>query len=141
MKPAIVGLENGKRVLARYRPDFLADIIFDTQYLLYVSHNRFTFGNAAQNTNGVEDKLLVVVTNCPDGWSYTIWQDQDGKIPVSENFWLNTSLESANELRLFLNASNGASSHEAYIHVRAGGLVYIVTVLQNTTIPNPSVHS
>jgi len=112
-----------------YEGMYNGEIIFDTQYELYISHDNFRFNAEARNASSM-DNLLTVITDCPTDWSYSIWLDINGLMPAPANFWLNADLESATQLRLLLDPNMDEHDRIAYIHIQAGRLIYKVKVTQ-----------
>ena len=120
----------------------IRDIVFDNQYMLGVSHNRFDFDGNARDENSA-DNILKITTDHPDGWKASVWADKEGKIPVPQTNgkpWINLSRydgvggAQTAEVRLTIQ-ENAADPRTAFVHIKAGKLSYIVTVVQEKALP------
>ena len=118
----------------------IQDGLFDGIYFLGVSQSRFDLSEAAHNASS-QDNILKVITDYPGGWTATVWADKAGTIPVpndsiSGHPWLNITLTSGtgnpqpDEMHLLLDANTTDHERTAYVHITAGRLTYIVTVVQ-----------
>ena len=118
----------------------IRDVVFDEQYMLGVSHERFDFDENAHN-NTHTDNILKVITNYPNGWTATVWANKAGTTPVPNDAvsgqpWLSITPTSGTgntqpDLMHILVAANGTDfERTAYIHITAGRLTYMVTVVQ-----------
>ena len=104
-----------------------SDILFDQQYFLTVSRSLFEFDANGRAIDG--DNLLKIETNLPSNWSYSVWKDREGATPLPSN-WLHASIESKTDLRLAPVANDDGAPRTAYIHIKAGRLIYPVEVRQ-----------
>ena len=107
------------------------DFVFDNQYMLGVSHNPFELSWETHTVTSSEN-ILRIMTDYPTGWTATVWDDKAGTIHSS---WLNISHSygaggaQPDEIQLLTDANYGVD-RLAYIHIKAGRLTYIVTVIQ-----------
>ena len=110
----------------------LGDVVFDRQYMLRVSHDRFEFSGAAHGATDA-DNILEITTDHPTGWTASVWADKAGTTSAP---WL--SLDAASgagdaqpcKVCLLADVNNSGSRRMAYIHIGAGRSTYIVTVIQ-----------
>ena len=112
------------------------NIIFDSQYMLGVSHDVFEL-DGDMHDNSCTDNIIKIITDHPDGWNATVWGNKAGTLPAT---WLtvNPVFGAGNaqlkEVHLLTLANQGAN-RTAYIHIKAGRLTYIVTVVQKAMLP------
>ena len=115
------------------------NIVFDKRYMLGVSQDFFKLSENAHGPTDI-DNILRVTTDYPEGWSATVWADKAGTIPVPNDAvsalpWLRISPAlgaggaQLDEMRLTVDA-NARDERAAYIHIRAGRLMCLVTVVQ-----------
>jgi hypothetical protein len=115
----------------------IREIIFDGEYMLGVSENPFELtGDEHTLTSG--ENILYVATDYPTGFTYTVWENRAGTIPVSWITNVSTTNKGGNisEMRLIMSANPGSAPRTAYIHITAGRLTYIVEVIQHINVPN-----
>jgi hypothetical protein len=115
----------------------IRDIIFDGEYMLGVSENPFELtGDEHTLTSG--ENILYVATDYPTGFTYTVWGNRAGTIPVSWITNVATTDKGGNisEMRLVMPANPDPFPRTAYIHITAGRLTYIVEVIQHINVPN-----
>lgn len=109
----------------------ITGIASDGQYRLAVSQEIFTFSRDSRTALS-KDNTLTVKTDYPSGWSVEQIADS-GNNPVS---WLSVSsageYSGSTDVKLILEENTG-SDRTAYIYLKAGRLVYKVTVTQTTT--------
>ncbi|MCL2727382.1 MAG: hypothetical protein FWD56_03270 [Bacteroidales bacterium] len=121
----------------------ITHIVFDNQYMLGVSRDRFDFSHEEHN-GAHTDNILTVATDYPDGWTASVWADKAGTTPVPQDAvsglpWLRIDPSSGigdalpHPMRLLTDANIVFAERTAYIHIKAGRLTYIVTVVQNRT--------
>jgi hypothetical protein len=115
----------------------IRDIIFDGEYMLGVSENPFELTGEA-HTLACDDNILYVTTDYPTGFTYTVWSDKAGttSAPWITNVTATYIGGQVYEMKLVMDANPGSSSRTAYIHIKAGRLIYIVEVIQNINVPN-----
>lgn len=118
----------------------ITTIVTDGIYMLGVSQGRFELSAAAHTTSS-DDNHLTIVTNHSGGWSATVWADEAGETALpngsSGQAWLRLSSASGNgnypngnPIQLILDPNGPEGDREAYIHILAGQLNYIVKVTQ-----------
>ncbi|GAB6124269.1 hypothetical protein JCM30204_54190 [Dysgonomonas termitidis] len=109
----------------------ITGIVSDGQYWLAVSQETFTFSRDSRTALS-KDNTLTVKTDYPGGWSAKQIAD-GGNNPVS---WLSVSsaggYSGSTDIKLILEENTG-SDRTAYIYLKAGRLVYKVTVTQTIT--------
>ena len=112
----------------------ISDIVFDSQFMLGVSKNPFELGWEAQHATSLGN-ILKITTDVPNGWSATVWEDIDATQPSA---WLNINPRVGgggalpNEMRL-LAETNLGPVRTAYIHIKAGRLIYKLLVKQGNS--------
>ena len=110
----------------------IRDIAFNDQYILGVSHNPFILSAAAQDMSSMNN-ILKITTDYPDGWTAEVSGSKTSITPAS---WLTiTPYEGAggvqlDDMRLLAEQNVNMSERTAYIHLKAGRLTYVVTVIQ-----------
>jgi hypothetical protein len=123
----------------------IRDIVFDGQNMLGVSHDRFELTGEAHTIKDT-DNILKVITDYPTGWSATVWGDLAGTQPVPNDLstgaaWLSITPASGagnatlQNVSLLTSANNTGADRTAYIHIKAGRLTYVVTVVQGIPLP------
>ena len=111
----------------------IRDIYFDGQYMLGVSHDRFELSGEAYDVSS-KDNILKIVTDYPSGWNTSVWADIEGTTGSS---WLTINPESGSgnmqltDVRLLAAANTTDADRTAYIHVKAGKITIVVTVVQH----------
>lgn len=121
--------------LIRWDDAQISDIVYDGQYMLGVSADKFTLARNAQTINS-HDNSLIVTTNYPSGWKV------DKITDASDNAtgWLqvyNTSGTAVSSgpngtstVKLILEENTTGNIRTAFIHLSAGRLVYTIEVIQ-----------
>jgi hypothetical protein len=111
----------------------ISDITFDGQYMLSISQNPFVLSEDAHTLQSM-DNFLYITTDHPDGWTSTVSLNKYNVLPCS---WLSVvpTVGKPNELRLLLQENPVEEDRTAYIHIKAGQLTYIVTVVQMAKPP------
>ncbi|MDR0333361.1 MAG: hypothetical protein LBI15_07825 [Dysgonamonadaceae bacterium] len=115
------------------------NVVFDGQNFLSVSQNYFELSGEAHNTSSA-DNILKVATDYPTGWSAIVYGNKAGTMSVSNDKetglpWLSISPNSGTgngattDIRLTTPVNND-DERTAYIHIKAGRLTYVVTVVQ-----------
>jgi len=121
----------------------ITHIVFDNQYMLGVSHDRFDLSPDEHKATHT-DNILTVATDYPDGWTASVWADKAGLTPVPPDAisglpWLRIDPTSGignaqpQPMHLLTDANIVFAERTAYIHIKAGRLTYIVTVVQGRT--------
>ena len=122
----------------------IREIVFDSQYMLGVSHNRFDLDADVHDTH-CPDNMLKITTDNPTGWEASVWADREGETPLpvdaSNKSWLSITPDKGaktgakpDEIRLITQENTG-DERTAYVHIKAGRLSYIVTVVQEKERP------
>lgn len=121
--------------LVRWDDGQITDIVYDGQYILGVSADKFTLARDAQTISSHSNNLTVT-TNYISGWKV------DKTTDASDNSagWLhvcNTSgtaisfcPSGTSAVKLVLDENTTGSSRAAFIHLSAGRLTYKVEVIQ-----------
>jgi hypothetical protein len=127
---------NMKANILVWNEGIIPNVVIDGQYMLGVSHDRFELDGEARDGTDL-DNILTITTNHPDGWTAAVWANKAGTVPAT---WLNISPSSGagdslpKEVRLLMGENPG-SERTAYIHIQAGRLTYVVTVVQGEALP------
>lgn len=117
------------------------DIVFDGQNYLGVSQSAFEFTRDSYDEGSMDNELRIR-TDVPAGWSAKVWADSEGQVSVptddtTEEPWLRIDPVSGsgedtptNKMILKVDENNSGADRIAYIHIRAGRLIYKVKVTQ-----------
>ena len=120
----------------------IKDIVFDNQYMLGVNRNPVILKDEEHNII-CDDNILKIITDYPGGWTATVWGDKAGTIPVPNDAvtgapWMSISPASGaggvqpDEVHIIATTNPTTNPRTAYVHIQAGRLTYVVTVIQNT---------
>ncbi|MCL1973691.1 MAG: DUF4906 domain-containing protein [Bacteroidetes bacterium] len=119
----------------------ILEIVFDGQNYLGVSGNPIELSNDAHDDLHVCSTILIA-TDVSTGWKATIYEDELGTVPapVDGSFWLgllpasSSGPSGANPdiVDLITTENTSAIPRTAYIHIQAGRLRYVVTLIQST---------
>lgn len=116
----------------------ISDIVFDGQYMLGVSKTEFTF-TREERTISSTDNILSVTTDYPTGWTVEKIVDASGSdINLETNpssGWLKLSPAtgasgSTISTQFVMLENSTGSTRNAFIHLRAGRLTYVLNVTQ-----------
>ena len=115
-------------------------IYFDNQYMLGVSRDYIELNEDAYYVTGT-DNVLKVVTDYPTGWTAAAYSNAAGTISVPNDAvtglpWLRITPNAGaggaqlDDMFLIADENNSGSERTAYIHIKAGRLSAMVTVVQ-----------
>ena len=111
------------------------NMMIEGQYMLGVSQDRIELDGDAYGTSDL-DNIVTIITNHPDGWKASIWANKAGTIP---SFWLSANPSSGignaqhHQVHVVMGKNPG-SERTAYIHIKAGRMTYVVTVVQGEAL-------
>ena len=142
--------ENIATVIVRWNDQNMNNIVFDGVNMLAVSQSRFEFNREERAAVPGHDNNLTVTTDVkavgsiPGGWTARVCNDLAGENILSDgggaNGWLRLTQYSGtgnypdgNVIRLLADMNDSGADRTAYIHVKAGRMVFVVTVVQTTS--------
>jgi hypothetical protein len=114
----------------------IRDMDVNGQYILSVNRNPVILSEDAHDINSA-DNILKITTNYPTGWIAEVSASKTGKQYCN---WLDITPENGAgdaqpaDVHLLTGANSDGQSREAYIHIKAGRLTYIVTVRQEAVL-------
>ena len=119
-----------------WKEDYIDDVDLDRPYMLSVSESRFVFTADERDDNSLDNILEITADH---SWEAIVSAEQNSTA-LSPVDWLSISPDNGagsgqpETVRLYADENTGGSDRTAYIHIKAGRLNYIVTVLQNSHI-------
>ena len=122
---------NMKADIIPWNEGVIPNVIIEGQYMLAVSHDHFVLNGGEHDKFGA-DNILKIVTDYPTGWTADVYADKEG---TNTSTWLTIDPTSGaaglqpTEVHLLTDANTG-DERTAYIHIKAGRITYIVTVVQ-----------
>jgi hypothetical protein len=113
----------------------IRDVNIDGQNFLGVSQSRFEF-DCEEHSLSATDNILKITTDVPGGWKADVREDKNGTKPVPMNWikldrYAGTGGTAPEELRLLIAPNSGKTPRTAWIHIKAGRLIYLVEVKQS----------
>ena len=126
----ISGPVNIEAEVLQWNEHEFTEIVFDSQWALGVNKGLFEFTHEKREETPDSDNILAIKTDYPDGWTATVWGDLGGTTPAP---WLTLSAYSGavgiEEISLLMPANTTTADLIAYVHIKAGRLVYKVKVI------------
>lgn len=112
----------------------ISDIVYDGQYMLGVSQEKFILSRDRQTINSLHNDLTIT-TNYPSGWKIDRIFDEMGNVAID---WLGVinpsgtviSAGPSMDVKLQLAENNTGAVRRAFIRLVAGRLTYRVEVIQ-----------
>ena len=105
-------------------------IVYDGHYMLGVNKSEFEITYRLRDITST-DNILTIRTDYPNGWTATVHGDLAGTTSAS---WLTLSDDSgdgnSNSISLLMSETSIYDPRTAYVHIRAGRLVFKVKVTQ-----------
>lgn len=116
------------------------NVVFDGRYMLGVNRNPFELSYALHGAADT-DNILKITADHPDGWTATVWGDEECTLPVPDdaatgNAWLSVDNSGGPgdatpaQVHLLVPVNDTGADRTAWVLIESGRLRFVVRVVQ-----------